>query len=65
MTPVRPTTDHQIQSAIVKKFDWSPDIAAEHVGVAVTDGAVTLSGEVGTPTERRAAIQLATGCPSA
>jgi BON domain len=53
-------TDHQIQTAIIKRFDWSPDVSAEHIGVAVTEGAVTLSGEVESLAERNAAIREAT-----
>lgn len=53
-------TDQQIQRAIVKQFDWSPDIRSEHIGVAVTDGAVTLSGEAANLSEKNAALAAAT-----
>lgn len=53
-------TDQQIQRAIVTQFDWSPDIRSEHVGVAVTDGAVTLSGEAANHSEKNAALAAAT-----
>jgi osmotically-inducible protein OsmY len=59
MTKMQAKTDHQIQSAIVKELDWSPGVEAEHVGVAVTEGAVTLSGEVATLPERDAAVKAA------
>ena len=59
MTPTHVKTDHQIQTAVVKELDWSPGVESEHIGVAVTDGAVTLSGEVATLPQRNAAVKAA------
>ena len=59
MTQNHAKTDHQVQSAVVKELDWSAGVESEHIGVAVTDGAVTLSGEVATLPERDAAYEAA------
>jgi osmotically-inducible protein OsmY len=53
-------TDQQIQRAVVKRLDWSADVRAEHIGVAVTDGAVTLAGEAVGSAEKSAAVAEAT-----
>ena len=54
-----PHTDSQIQHAIVKNLDWSPDVRSEHIAVAVTDGAVTLAGEAIDLAEKQAALHAA------
>jgi osmotically-inducible protein OsmY len=59
MTSLHEKTDHQIQTAVIKELDWSPGIDAEHIGVAVTGGAVTLSGEVTSMPQREAAVKAA------
>ena len=59
MTMLHAKTDHQIQTAVVKELDWSPGVGSEHIGVAVTDGAVTLSGEVTSMPQRDAALKAA------
>ena len=59
MTTTHLKTDHQIQTAIVRQLDWSPDVESEHIGVAVTDRAVTLSGEVASLSEKDAAVRAA------
>lgn len=56
-TPVR--TDHNIQVAVEEELEWTPDVDAPGVGVAVDDGTVTLSGEVDTFSERLAAKHAA------
>jgi osmotically-inducible protein OsmY len=56
----RLVTDQQIQRAIISRFDWSRDIDSARIGVAVTDGAVTLSGEAASRSEKDAAVQAAT-----
>jgi osmotically-inducible protein OsmY len=52
-------TDSQLQTAVVKELDWSAGIDSEHIGVAVTDAAVTLSGEVTSLPQRNAAVKAA------
>ncbi len=54
-----PTVDHHVKEAVLAELEWMPGIDAEQVGVAVEDGAVTLSGHVGTYPERRAAVRAA------
>ena len=53
-------TDHRIRTAAVKELDWSPVVECEHIGVAVADGAVTLSGEVTSLPQRKADLGVLT-----
>jgi osmotically-inducible protein OsmY len=39
-------TDSQIQKDVIDELKWEPSVNHEHIGVAVTDGIVTLSGSV-------------------
>jgi osmotically-inducible protein OsmY len=39
-------TDSQIQADVIQELKWDPSIAHEHIGVAVSNGIVTLSGAV-------------------
>lgn len=39
-------TDSQIQKDVMEELKWEPSVTHEHIGVAVTDGVVTLSGSV-------------------
>ena len=50
-------TAHQLKTQIVDELTWTPDVTADHIGVAVTDGAVTLSGEVSSYREKTAAVR--------
>lgn len=52
-TPLR--SDHDIQAAVQMELEWTPELDASGIGVASDDGAVTLSGEVGTYLARLAA----------
>ena len=52
-------SDHEIQTAVQDELEWTPDVDAAGVGVAVEDGTVTLSGEVDDYSERRAAKRAA------
>lgn len=38
--------DHELQKAVLEQLDFDPAINASHIGVAVHDGIVTLSGHV-------------------
>ena len=51
--------DRAIQHAVEAELSWAPEVASEHIGVAVQDGAVTLSGEVRSLGERGAAVRAA------
>ena len=52
-------TDSDIQTEVQDELEWTPDVEAAGIGVAVEDGAVSLSGEVDSYAERRAAVKAA------
>lgn len=52
-------TDRELKTAIVDEFEWAPNIVADRIGVAVNDGAVTLSGEVNSYPDKTAAVKAA------
>lgn len=51
--------DHELQLAVEKELEWAPEIEASRVGVAVRDGAVTLSGQVTSYLQKIAASKAA------
>ncbi len=51
--------DKLIRQNIIDELDFDPSIDAAHIGVAVENGIVTLSGHVGSYTERVAAEKAA------
>lgn len=44
--------DHLIQKDVTEELAWAPQVDGAHVGVAVLDGVVTLSGDVDSYTEK-------------
>ena len=52
-------TDAQIQTDVMQELKWDPSLTHEHVGVAVADGIVSLSGTVPTYIEKSAAEKAA------
>jgi osmotically-inducible protein OsmY len=48
-------TDRQLQADVLKELEWEPSVNAAHVGVAVEDGVVTLTGYIDSYAEKRAA----------
>ncbi|OFZ28328.1 MAG: hypothetical protein A2622_04290 [Bdellovibrionales bacterium RIFCSPHIGHO2_01_FULL_40_29] len=52
-------TDSQIQTDIMKELKWDPSVTHEHIGVAVSDGIVTLSGTIPSYIEKSAAEKAA------
>jgi len=53
-------TDKDIQDGVEQELDWTRDVAnSANIGVAVHDGAVSLSGEVGSYSEKVAAAKAA------
>ena len=52
-------TDLQVQTLVRDELEWAADVDAAEIGVSVTDGAVTLSGEVGNYAQRLAAKRAA------
>jgi osmotically-inducible protein OsmY len=45
-------TDSQLKADVTRELDWDPAINAAHVGVAVKDGVVTLTGHLDTYMEK-------------
>ena len=39
-------TDKQLQKDVLAELEWEPSVKAAHIGVAVENGIVTLSGHV-------------------
>src|SRR5690348_16379090 len=56
-------TSKDLQHKILEELDWEPSVDAAHIGVAVTDSVVTLSGSVSSylkkMTAERAAKRIA------
>lgn len=52
-------TDTELKVAVTAELAWTPGVNGTHIGVAVNDGAVTLSGEVDTYPEKRLAEHAA------
>ncbi len=55
MTTLATSSDHLLKSAI-EELEWAPDVTADRIGVGVTDGTVTLSGQVTTYPEKEGAV---------
>ena len=51
--------DRNLHQAILDEFEWDPSFNAAHVGVAVEDGIVTLTGHVSSYAEKVAAEHAA------
>jgi osmotically-inducible protein OsmY len=47
-------TDAQLKKDVTAELEWDPSINASHVGVAITDGVVTLTGHLSTFAEKYA-----------
>jgi osmotically-inducible protein OsmY len=45
-------TDKQLQQDVMDELSWEPSVNAQHIGVEVSDGVVTLAGHVGSYTEK-------------
>ena len=52
-------SDSAIQSDVLQELKWDPSVTHEHIGVAVSNGIVTLSGTVPTFFEKSAAEKAA------
>jgi osmotically-inducible protein OsmY len=52
-------TDSEIRAGVEDELEWTPDVAATSIGVAVDEGVVSLSGEVPSWGERRRAVRAA------
>ena len=51
--------DKTIQEAVMRELEWDPKLNAAHIGVAVKDGAVTLTGHVSSYSEKLEAVRAA------
>jgi osmotically-inducible protein OsmY len=51
--------EKELQTAVIKELQWDPKVDATHIGVFVKDGAVTLTGEVSSYSEKLAAVSAA------
>jgi osmotically-inducible protein OsmY len=47
--------DTQIRHAVLRQLEWEPEVSHDQIGVGVTEGVVTLSGQVDTYAEKIAA----------
>ena len=47
--------DIQLEEAVIAELGWEPSVVAPYIGVAASDGAVTLTGHVGTYMEKHGA----------
>lgn len=54
-------TDTDLKNAVADQIAWLPSVNNAHIGVSVTDGVVTLSGEVDSYPERYQAERAALG----
>lgn len=54
-TAPKAAADHDLQQSVLDELQWTPDVDAARIGVAVADGVVTLSGELDSAAERFAA----------
>ncbi|HEY4959062.1 MAG TPA: BON domain-containing protein [Caldimonas sp.] len=50
-------TDRELKSQVTAELDWDPAVKATAIGVAVTDGIVTLTGHLDTLAEKEAATR--------
>jgi len=48
-------SDKTLRQAVIDELEWEPSVNAQHIGVAVEDGVVTVTGHVGSYVERLAA----------
>ena len=52
-------SDKDLQQFVIDELDFEPSVDAEHIGVAVDDGVVTLTGHVKSYAEKLAAVAAA------
>jgi len=56
---MRIETDAKLQHTVLQELEWDPSIDASKIGVAASDGVVTLTGSVSTYTDKLAAERVA------
>ena len=52
-------SDHELRRAISDELEWTPSIDSDQISVAVTDGAVTLTGQVTSYPQKQQAVKAA------
>ena len=52
-------TDAQLQRDVIEELRWDPSVGTAEVGVAATNGVVTLSGQVNSYAKKFAAVRAA------
>ena len=52
-------TDKELQADVMRELEWEPSLGAAGIGVAARQGAVTLTGHVGSYAEKVAAVKAA------
>lgn len=57
MTTPLSKTDQDVQREVLEELEWTPGLDIAALGVAVHEGAVTLSGQVSNLPQRRAAVK--------
>ena len=60
MTATHHRADHQLETSIIDELAWTPSVNAQDIGVAVIDGAATLTGSVETYPQKQEALRAAT-----
>jgi osmotically-inducible protein OsmY len=51
--------DKTIQEQVLRELEWDPEVDSAHIGVTAKDGAVTLTGHVGSYAQKLAAVRAA------
>jgi osmotically-inducible protein OsmY len=51
-------SDKQLQHDVLAELEWEPSVEASQIGVAATDGVITLTGQVGTYLEKTKAEEV-------
>jgi osmotically-inducible protein OsmY len=59
MTTTAKRTDTDLKTAVADELNWVPSVNSTNIGVSVTDGTVTLSGEVDSYQEKHQAVKAA------
>ncbi len=57
MTMTQQTKDHDLKDALEHELSWASEVDSDRIGVAINDGAVTLSGQVESYPEKTAAVR--------
>lgn len=54
-TKITKLPDTQIRQAVLRQLEWEPEVSHDQIGLGVTEGVITLSGQVDTYSEKIAA----------